>query len=232
MGLDPKEIAITLLFISIFFHYYSYSFTVTAMDYSDYDVSIDIIDLYVSGIMIGEYDEVNVTYEGGLSYMTLNETELRFKWINFPLGVGDALYAQVRSQFFGFPMWIDFSWQNIKGQDFIKNETIVDWWDSDHNWTMIHGLTGYVLFITDPLKEGNITRAVMEDGELTLTLCQDMAWAESPSLGSFISWYVGLVTGSETWGLPENFSIVVRIMTLLGIFSGVFLLSEVRRIVI
>ena len=88
------------------------------------------------------------------------------------------------------------------------------------------------MFITDPLREGNITRAVMVDGNLTLTLAQDMAWAEEPNIPSFMSWYAGLVTGSESWGLPDNFAIIVRIMTLLGIFSGVFLLSELRRIVI
>jgi len=232
MGVDPKEIAVTLLFVSILFHYFSYSFTITAIDYSDYDISIDIVDLYASGIMIGEHDEANVSYSGTWVYMDINETELRFRWTHFPLGVGDALYAQIEAPFFGFEMWIDFSWQNIKGQDFIKNETIIDRWDSTNNWTMIHGLTGYVLFITDPLKEGNITRAVQEDGEITLTICENIAWAETPSLNSFISWYFGLVTGTESWGLPDNFAIVVRVMTLLGMFSGIFLLSELRRIVI
>lgn len=202
------------------------------MDYGDYDITLDIVDLYISGIMIGEHDDGNVTYDGGWVYFEINETNIRFDWEHRLLGIGDALYAQIDSHFFGFPMWIDFSWQDIKGQDFIKNETIIDRWEPDNNWTMIHGLTGYVLFITDPLKDGNITRAVQEDGEITLTLCQNIAWSESPSLTSFMSWYFGLVTGTETWGLPDNFSIIVRVMTLLGMFAGIFLLSELRRIII
>lgn len=234
MGLDPKEIAITMLLVTIFFHYFSYSFTISAIDYSDYEISIDIVDLYSSGIMLGEYDEHNISYQnGGPDIRTEFEIEnstIRFLWSDF-IGRGDAISSQIKAWFFGFPSWINFDWQNIQGKRFIRNETIIDLWDSENNWTKIHALSGYVLFITDPLKQGNITRAVQIDGNLTLTLCQDVAWAEEPSISSFISWYWGLVTGSESFGLPENFAIIVRVMTLLGMFAGVFLLSELRRIV-
>ena len=231
MGLDPKEIAITMLFVSILFHYFSYSFTITAIDYSDYEIALDIVDLYASGIMLGEHAAHNISYNAGFfTEFTLNESVVRFQWKNWVI-FGDAISSQIRAPFFNWNQWIDFNWQDIGGKA-IRNETIIDHWDSENNWTKIHALTGYVLFITDPSKQGNITHAVMVDGNLTLTLAQDMAWSEEPNVASFMSWYAGLVTGSETWGLPDNFAIIVRIMTLLGIFSGVFLLSELRRIVI
>jgi len=231
MGLDPKEIAITMLLVSIFFHYFSYSFTITAIDYSGYELAIDIVDLYASGIMLGEYDEHNISFNAGFyTEFTLNDSIIRFQWNDWAI-FGDSISSQIRAPFFNWNQWIDFNWQDIGGKA-IRNETIIDRWDSENNWTKIHALTGYVLFITDPQKEGNITRATQIDGELTLTLAQDMAWSESPNVASFMSWYAGLVTGSESWGLPDNFSIIVRIMTVLGIFSGVFLLSELRRIVI
>lgn len=231
MGLDPKEIAITMLLVSILFHYFSYSFTITAIDYSDYEIAIDLVDLYASGIMLGEHDEHNITFDSGTwTYFTLNESVVRFQWRDWAL-VGDAIGSQIQAPFFAWNQYIDFNWQDIGGKA-IRNETVLDHWDSENNWTKIHALTGYVLFITDPLREGNITRAVLVDGNLTLTLAQDMAWSEEPNVASFMSWYAGLVTGNETWGLPDNFAIVVRLMTILGIFSGVFLLSELRRIVI
>lgn len=234
MGLDPKEIAITMLLVSILFHYFSYSFTITAIDYSDYELSIDIIDLYASGIMLGEYDEHNISFQTDPYPWTefeVGNSTMRFLWRDF-IFVGDSIGSQIQAKFFGFDSWINFDWRDIPGGRHIRNATIIEWWDSENNWTMFHGLTGYVLFITDPLKQGNITRAVQVDGNLTLTLAQNVAWSETPGVSSFINWYFGLVTGSESFGLPDNFAIIVRIMTLLGMFAGIFLLSELRRIVI
>ena len=231
---DPKEIAITLLLISILFHYFSYSFTVVAYDYSDYDISLDRDDLFASGIMLGEGDEQNITYNSGVwTEFNIENDTIRCQWKRFPLyGGRDGILWQIRSPFFGFTAWLDFEFINIFQGRLIRNTTIITLYESDRNLTEFSGKTGYILFITDPLKEGNITRAVQEDGNLTLTLAENMAWASSPSLTKFVSWYIGLVTGSETWGLPESFSILVRIMTMLGIFSGIFLMSEVRRILI
>lgn len=231
---DPKDIAITLLLISVLFHYFSYSFTVIAFDYPDYDISLDRDDLFASGIMLGEGDEQNITYNSGVwTEFNIENDTIRCQWKRFLFfGDRDGILWQIQAPFFGFETWLDFEFINVFQGRLIRNETIITLWKSDKNRTQISGKTGYILFITDPLKQGNITRAVMEDGNLTLTLAENMAWASSPSLTKFLSWYIGLVTGSETWGLPDSFSILVRIMTMLGIFSGIFLMSELRRILI
>ena len=83
---------------------------------------------------------------------------------------------------------------------------------------------------SDPLGNGNITDAVQTQGVLNIVIGENLAFSSEPNLNSFINWYMGLVTGSESWGLPDSFSILVRIMSMLGIFSGIFLLSEVRNI--
>lgn len=229
---DPKDIAITLLLISVLFHYFTYSFTVTAYDYSDWDISLDINDLYSSGIMLGNWDENNITYKAGTwTIFQINDSTIRCQWQDWALLGGDGIVWQIKAPFFGFPAWIDFTFVNIFQERNIKNSTIMERWESDHNWSKVHGKTGYVVFITDPLKQGNITRATQIDGNLTLTLAEDISWADEPNLSTFMSWYIGLVTGSETWGLPDSFSILVRIMTMLGIFSGIFLLIEARRLV-
>lgn len=232
-GLDPKGIAITLLLISILFHYFSYSFTVVAYDYSNYDISLDIIEMYASGIMIGEWDAANITY-GNVTWTIweLNETTVRARWDHWHLVDKHGLLFQTEAEFFTFQPWLDFRWQGIEGGLIIMNSTIIERFDTGYNWTKIHGVTGFVMFITDPLRQGNITRAVQDDGIVTVTIAQDIAWSSEPNLQTFMSWYLGLVTGSETWGLPESFGILVRIMSMLGIFSGIFLMSEIRRMVI
>jgi hypothetical protein len=206
---------------------------VVAYDYSDYDISLDIIELYASGIMIGEYDAANISY-GNTTWteFSVNETNIRARWENWILTGKTGILFQTEAEFFTFQPWIDFRWDNIEGGLIITNQTIIAEYNTDYNWSRFNGKTGYVLFITDPLRQGNITRAVMEDGNVTLTICENVAWASEPDLNSFVNWYLGLVTGAESWGLPESFSILVRIFTMMGIFSGIFLMSEVRRILI
>jgi hypothetical protein len=239
-GLDPKAMAVVLLLISIFFHYFSYSFTIQAFDYSQYDITLDLNALYASGIMLGDSDEHNVTYEAGTwTEFEIENKTIRTRWrdwafltvedpLDFDSGAGFAFQSQ--SNFFGFTPWTSWFLQNVNKGRLIRNETIIQEFESTQNYTKFLAKTGYVCFFTDPEKEGNITRAIMDDGNVTLTIAKNMDWADEANLNTFISWYIGLITGSETWGLPPSFSIIVRVMSLLGIFSAIFLMAEARQI--
>jgi hypothetical protein len=240
-GLDPKSMAVTLLLISIFFHYFSYSFTVQAIDYTNFDISLDLNDLYASGIMLGEYDEHNITYDAGTwQEFDIENKTIRLQWKDWAFltvediwdsdsGAGIAL--QEKNDFFGFDTWASFYIQGVNKGRLIRNATIIDNWETTKNYTKFLSKTSYVIFITDPLKLANISRAVTDDGIITVTIAKNMDWASENSLNTFVSWYIGLVTGSETWGLPASFSILVRVMTMLGIFSGIFLMAEARRLI-
>lgn len=240
-GLDPKSMAVVLLLISIFFHYFSYSFTVVAFDYAQYDISLDLNELYSSGIMLGEFDEHNITYEAGTwTEFDIENKTIRTQWKDWPFLVvadpfdsdsGDGLAFQVQKDFFGFETWSSFFLQNIAKGRLIRNETVVALFDTATNSSRVFGKTGYVLFFTDPLKQGNMTRAIQDTGIVTLTIAKNMEWAREENLNTFVSWYIGLVTGSESWGLPPSFSIMVKVMTMLGIFSGIFLMIEARRLI-
>jgi hypothetical protein len=240
-GLDPKAMAVVLLLVSIFFHYFSYSFTIQAYDYGSYDISLSRDELYSSGIMLGDFDEHNVTYEAGTwtSFEVENKT-IRTQWQDwnflsvenaFDSDSGDGFAFQSLDTFFGFPTYSSFFIQNINKGRLIRNETILARFDTRYNSSRFLSKTGYALFFTDPQKQGNISRALSLDGELTLTIVKNMNWADAAALNTFVSWYIGLVTGSETWGLPPSFSIIVRVMTMLGIFSGIFLMVEARRLI-
>ena len=233
-GLDPKAIAVTLLLVSILFHYFSYSFTIVAYDYSEYDISLKLIDLYTSGILIGDWDEKNVTFENATwTTFEVGNATIRVKWAQWPFTGKTGFLYQQHTPFFTLQPWIDFRWSNIQGGLIIQNSTIIEFYGMETpNITINRGITGFVAVFQDSSGENNITKAVMETGLLTVVIAEDVAWSSEPDLGSFMSWYLGLVTGSETWGLPDSFSILVRIMTMLGIFSGIFLMSEIRRILI
>lgn len=231
-GLDPKSIAVVLLLVSVLFHYFSYSFTLTAYDYSQYDVSLSIIDLYSSGIMIGEWEARNITY-GNATWTVFevgNET-IRGQWGYWGLVGKHGLLFQKHTEFFTLQPWVDFRWKDIAGGLIIRNVTMIAEYNYDLNLTIINGITGYVCLIQDPSGQGNITEAVMDSGIIQVVIAEDVAWSSEPDLTAFMSWYLGLVTGSETWGLPDSFGILVRIMSMLGIFSGIFLLIEARRLI-
>ncbi len=231
-GLDPKQIAVVLLLISILFHYFSFSFTIVAFDYSDYDISLSFIDLMTSGILIGDWDTKNVTF-GNTTWteFEVRNASIRTQWQTWTLVSKTGFLFQQEAEFFTLQPWIDFRWQNIEGGLIIRNQTIIAEYNTDLNNTIIKGITGFVVIFQDPSGEGNISKAVQETGVLNLVIAEDIAFSSEPDLNSFMSWYLGRVTGSETWGLPDSFGILVRIMTMLGIFSGVFLLIEARRLI-
>ena len=233
-GLDPKSIAVTLLLVSVLFHYFSYSFSVVAYDYSQYDISLDIIDLYSSGILIGDWEEKNVTFGNSTwTEFEVSNKSIRCRWEDWFLTGKSGFLFQSETEFFTFQPWIDFRWANIEGGLTIQNSTIIEEFGKTRaeNISIIKGVTGFVAIFSDPLGNGNITDAVMVQGMLSVVIGEDVSFTSEPDLASFTSWYMGLVTGSESWGLPDSFSILVRIMTMLGIFSGIFLLSEIRNII-
>jgi hypothetical protein len=233
-GVDPKAIAILLLIVSILFHYFSYSFTVVAYDYSEYDVSLNLLDLYRSGILIGEWDEHNVTF-GNVTWteFDVSNKTIRTRWDTWILTGKSGFLFQDRVDFFSLQPWVDFRWQNIEGGLIIQNSTIIAQHGAEApNRTIVRGITGFVVIFSDPSGNWNVSEAVMDTGIVNVIIAEDVAWSSEPDLNSFTSWYLGLVTGSESWGLPDSFSILVRIMSMLGIFSGIFLLSEARRIII
>ena len=231
-GLEPKSLAVVLLLVSILFHYFSFSFTLVAFDYTDYDVSLDFIGLMQSGILIGDWESKNVTFGNSTwTQFEVRNSTIRTRWETWTLLSKTGFLFQQEAEFFTLQPWTDFRWQNIEGGLIIRNQTIVATHNTDLNNTIIKGITGFVAIFQDPSGEGNISKAVQETGIVNVVIAEDVAFASEPDLNSFMSWYLGLVTGSETWGLPDSFGILVRIMTMLGIFSGIFLLIEARRLI-
>lgn len=232
-GFEPKNVAGYLIIITILFHFFSYAFTIYGVDYTDYNIALEIEDLYISGIMIGEFDEKNVSYlsDGSDFYeFSINESDMRVHWYNIPL-VGDAFAFQRKAPFFGFTVWQDLKIQDYNVDPYVLNQTVIEFWEGPiRNYSRFHSPQGLVIFFTDPLKQGNISRAVMDDGNVTITIAEDLGWREDMNLRNFVSWYIGLVTGSDTWGLPAFFTLAIQIMTTIGFFSAIFLLKELLRV--
>ena len=71
------------LIFTIVFTYYSYALAFSVVPENRWDVTLDLDEIFASGIMLGEADDLNISY-GGVGttwhYFAINNTEIRVEW--------------------------------------------------------------------------------------------------------------------------------------------------------
>lgn len=217
------------LVFSMLFSYFSYAFTLASTPLDSWDLSIDKESLYTAGILLGEWDEINVSWTGNtLTYYDFNLTdaEIRCSW--FDSAIGDRFHFQQHVYLFGQGI----GWHPIQFRDYgqrIYNSSVINEWNNSTKWSQFSGLNGYEVFFNDPEILGNITRAVYVDGTVSIIVAESMSIRE-PNLQAFISWYANIVTGTNSYGLPPQFNIVVQLITALSILSLALIIKEMFRI--
>ena len=214
------------LVFSILFSYFSYSFSLAETPLGSWDLSIDRESLYAKGILLGEADEVNVSWTGDTFsywYFSLNDTDIRVSWNDSILG--DRFLFQ--QHVFIFDQGI--GWSPIKFRDynyFIYNSSVTGEWNNGTKWSHFSALNGYEIFFNDPEGLGDITRAIYEDGTVSVIVAESINYQTEPNMRAFISWYANIVTGTNSYGLPPQFNIVVQLITALSILSLALLVKE------
>ena len=214
------------LVFSMLFSYFSYSFSLAETPIDSWDLSISLEDLYTAGILLGEYDEVNVSWTGltpTFWQFSLNNTEMRVSWYHSV--VGDRFFFQ--QHVFIFDQGI--GWYPVKVRDYglaLYNSSIIERWNNETKWSLFHTLKGYEILFVDPQREGNITRAVYDDGEVGIIVAQSINYLRNPNMGAFISWYANIVTGTNSYGLPPQFNVIIQLITALSILSLALLVKE------
>ena len=238
--MENSKLAIFTILIAIMFPFFVYGFTTFGADYTIQDVTLSDEDLWRAGIMLGSNAVHNITFATGFTQYNLNETIFRVRWANnalilTPAGFQfrDFLDIDIRRDILGegvLTTWLDC---NVKGQwgGSIFNHSIVENWDPSYNWTRFQLQSGYEILITDPDKEGNITSAVYDDGIIQVTIGENLNMQEAIGLRNFVRWYSGLVLGTEDFGLPPFFQIIVRILTILSIFSVYLLIKDITPLI-
>ena len=211
------------------FSYFSYSFSLASTPIETWDLSIDKESFYSAGILLGEFDEINVTWSGLTTTFytfTMNETDVRVTWMSRI--VGDSFYFEQHIFVFG----TGIGWYPMKMRDYgnqIWNTSVINEWNNNTKASQFSALKGYEIFFTDPEKLGNITRAVYDDGTVGIILAETANWRD-PNMISFISWYANIVTGTNSYGLPPQFNIVVQLITALSILSLALIVKEMLRL--
>lgn len=218
------------LVFSILFSYFSYAFSLASTPIESWDLSIDIESLYTAGILLGEADELNVSWTGNTLtyyYFSLNNTDIRTSW--FASSIGDRFHFQSHAFIFD----LGFGWHPMQIRDFgmnLWNSTIVSKWNNQTKWSLFHSQNGYEIFFIDPEQEGNITRAVYTDGIVGVIIAESINYQREPNMRAFISWYANIVTGTNVYGLPPQFNVIIQLITALSILSLALIIKEMLRL--
>ena len=88
------------LIFSIVFTYYSYALAFSAGDMSRWDITLSYEDMQSTGMLLGEADDLNLTFGSGYQYFTINNTDMRVKW-GWLVGIGDTIWFETHVKFFG-----------------------------------------------------------------------------------------------------------------------------------
>jgi len=114
---------------------------------------------------------------------------------------------------------------------YVYNSTIIQEWNDNYNWSMFRiPQEGLVMIIQPPPTSDNLTDAVYNDGMITITIGKSLEIDENINLRKIINWYMGLLLGDRTWGLPSFFTWIVRILTALSVLAMAVFLKEMLRL--
>jgi len=123
------------LMFSMAFSYFSYALTFSTVAEGRWDISISVEELMATGILLGEADDLNLTYGAGWQYFTVNNTDMRVKW-DWLVGIGDIFWFETHVKFFG----IDFAWMDMGIRDYgyhLFNSSIIIECNNQTKWSRI-----------------------------------------------------------------------------------------------
>ncbi|MBA7663182.1 hypothetical protein ES703_71221 [subsurface metagenome] len=212
------------LIFSMAFSYFSYALTFSTVAEGRWDISISVEELMATGIMLGEADDLNLTYGSGYQYFTVNNTDMRVKW-GWLVGIGDSIWFETHVKFFGAGL----AWTPMGIRDYgnyLYNSSIIIEWNNQTKWSRFKAKNGYEIFFTDPAQEHNITRAVFDDGIITATVAESVTISGNVNLMTFVSWYAGMITGTNSYGLPSIFNVIIQAISALSMLSVIILIKE------
>ena len=216
------------LIFTVVFTYYSYALAFSVVPEARWDVTLDLDEIFTTGIMLGEADDLNISWASGWHYFDINNTEMRVEW-DWIATIGDHFRFQTHAKFFGVELyWAEMSIRDYGGEIF--NSSVIIEWNNQTKVSRFKANNGYYILFSDPEQEHNITRAIYDDGNVTITVAESISFADDVNLRTFIAWYAGMVTGTSRYGLPSVFNIVLQLISVLALLSVVILAKEMIRL--
>lgn len=224
-----------ILILNIVFPVLGYTFTAFGEMNERYELDLNPDSLMSIGLNLVDAESQVLTFgaAGWEEYQLLNVT-LRAKWARHrivALIFQDGIRFQKQSAISkAFDVWLTPYTVEIKSVAsnewfvVLRNETIIRDFDQEFNWSRFVLKDGHHLFVTPFTTDGNITKAVYQDGVLNVTVAKSFDEEDTTfNFWRFVGWYTSLLIGDASWGLPSIFSWVIRILAALSIFAAIML---------
>ena len=231
------ELYVFILVLNLIFPVLGYTFTVFGAQSGRYEMDLDPDSLMLIGLNLVGGESHTLTFKAGTwEYYTVINTSIRAQWATHELltlpdedGIRLEKQSAVSKAFNNW--WIPYTVpvKSIRSNEWftdIRNDTIVRDFDPRYNWTRFVIKDGHHIFITSFLTDGNISKAVYEDGILNMTIAQSFDEDTTFNFWRFVGWYSSLLIGDQSWGLPSIFSWVLRILGALSVFAMVMLTRD------
>ncbi len=241
---SQTSLYIFVLVINLLFPVISYTFTTFGPRSERYDVDLDPDALEKIGLTLVDGESHNLSWGGGWAEYSLLNVTIRAAWENhrepniLPFEYTDGIQFQKRSGIsratgtWLLPYFVPVKsitsneWFNI-----LRNDTILRDWNTEHNWSRFVLSDGHHLLITPFETHGNISHAIWIDGNLNVTVLKSFDETEDRfNFWSFIGWYTSLLIGDQSYGLPDIFSWIIRILAAVSILAVILLTKELTRV--
>lgn len=218
-----------ILVLNLIFPVLGYTLTSFGEANERYELTIDADSLQAIGLNLVDGESHTFTFGGPfIEYQLVNVT-VRARW--GPLLIGDGFRFQKQSAISkAFDIWISPYTVEVKSLlsnewfTILRNETIIRDFDTEFNWSRFVLQDGHHVFVTPFSTDGNITKAVQEDGALNVTIAKSFDRDDTTfNFWRFTGWYTSLLVGDQAWGLPSIFAWVIRIIAALSIFAAIML---------
>lgn len=171
-----------------------------------------------AGIILTDSVTHNVTRDADHTHFVLGTSEYRITW-----STANHFVWERRNNFFGW----DLRPFTLDPYPITEADIILDW-EPLYNWTQVtvsyYNKTEFECFFT-PYPGFSTIATSLADGNVTVTIGSTALPAGS-DLFSFAGWFLGLISGHDTYGMPDFFIWILRIFTFIGILAFVILAKE------
>jgi hypothetical protein len=229
-----------VIVMNLVFPVFAYTFTTYGDEPENFEIPLDVDTLNMAGITLIDAESHNLTFTGPWVYYVDINISMRARFMNDiyfgTVRLGDGIQIQRQSGIgkafnsWAFPYAVNIkSWGTNQWFTMVSNASIVSEWDTTYNWSRFVLSDGHQVFITPEDTHNNITRGVFQDGHLNMTIAKTFEEETHFNFWRFLGWYTSLMIGDRSWGLPQVFSWVIRILGAVSILSVIMLTKELIR---
>ena len=238
--MDPATLKMIVFsgILSLLFPTFAYTFTTFGEEPDNFVDTLTVEELINAGIQLGDGEAHNVTFGGVHQEYTVKNTTMRVQWVDrFLL---PDYFANQQQDFISRVLdtwalgseemdWVDDPAAGFLPSKLLTNDTVINNFDPKYNWTMYTLVqNSLTVFITATKPDaGNITKAILETGIVTVTVGSQVFDGSTINFKNFGEWYIKVVTGQGSdWGLPSFMQWVVQVFAFITLLSAVLLAKE------